>query len=685
MRSLFLIILLTVSYCSSYSQSHLVDSLLKAESASQQQDTALLNVYIGLIREFAVYDTAKSFIYFDKALQVSKKLNKPDKTARAFAALILTYYYSSDYEKALQIADSADLIYSMGKNIAGQALTAYKRGRVLNAIGKNTASTSELLRSLELYSILKDSSKYGATVNCIGSNYYIQSDFSQASKYYTAGLRFFEQRRDSGNIINALVNLGLVYKRINKLEQASNYFNTAEIISLRFNDQYNLAKLYSYKGDMQDLKNNYDSAMLAYEKASSIQEAIKDSAGLSLTYTNYGIAGYNAGLYSQAYDLLQKGSDLLFLRKDFRNYAVALRYLGLCIIKGKDNLLNQIGIPAYKKYQVAEAYIKKSLNYSGEDISNEMESLKQLAYIYSKQGKYNAAYAALLKADSIKAIVFNSEKKDEIIQHRLQYEYENETNIRQIQYEEALAREKLNRNYIAAVIGLIAATALAFFYFNSRKKAAIASKKEAELKTKVLRLQMNPHFIFNSLNSVSDYIRKNDIDHADDFLVKFAKTMRMTLDYSEQKFITLSEEIDFLKIYTQLESERMNNKFVFEVLPEPGIETEKILLPPLLLQPVVENSIWHGMAKINSGGKITLRISRKGKALEILIEDNGAGLKTSSLMKDDDGIKNSMALNITKARLALLNDSSKANPGISVIDKNEGGVKVLLTIPYISE
>jgi tetratricopeptide (TPR) repeat protein len=685
MRSFSFIILLTVSYYSGYGQSRLVDSLLKAESMNQLKDTALLNTYIGLIREFAVYDTAKSFIYFDKALQLSKKLQKPAKTARSFAALILTYYYSGHYEKALQAADSAELIYSREKDIDGQALTAYKRGRVLNSLSQNTASTKALLRSLELYSLLKDSSKYGATVNCIGSNYYIQSDFAQASKYYTAGLTFFEQRRDSANIINALVNLGLVHKRINRLEQASTYFNTAEAISLRFNDQYNLAKLYSYKGDMHDLKSNYDSAMLEYEKAAFIQEAIKDSAGLSLTYTNYGIAGYNAGLYSQAYDLLQKGSSLLFMRKDFRNYSVALRYMGLCILAGKEDFLKKLGIPLYKRYQVAEDFIIQSLNYPGEDVSNEMESLKQLAYIYSKQQKYDAAYSAMVKADSIKEIVFNSEKNEEIIQHRLQYEYEKETTIRKIQYEDALDREKLNRNFVATAIGLIAVTALGLFYFNSRKKAAIASKKEAELKTKVLRLQMNPHFIFNSLNSVSDYIRKNDIENADDFLVKFAKTMRMTLEYSEQKFITLSEEIGFLRIYTQLESRRMNNRFTFEVLLEQHIQPEKILLPPLLLQPIVENSIWHGMTKIKTDGKIILQVSKKENTLQILIEDNGAGLRFSSAASDYTHIKDSMALNITKARLALLNDSSTVIPCIELMDKKEGGVKVLVTIPYISE
>ncbi len=142
------------------------------------------------------------------------------------------------------------------------------------------------------------------------------------------------------------------------------------------------------------------------------------------------------------------------------------------------------------------------------------------------------------------------------------------------------------------------------FYSYKRRRDAKARQKEAELKAeiadtemKVMRLQMNPHFIFNSLNSISDYIRKNNSEEADDYLSKFAKVMRMTLENSEQQAIPLEEDMKALELYMQLEAKRLNNKFTYEIKVADDIDKENTLVPPMIFQPFVENSIWHGIAQ----------------------------------------------------------------------------------------
>ena len=132
---------------------------------------------------------------------------------------------------------------------------------------------------------------------------------------------------------------------------------------------------------------------------------------------------------------------------------------------------------------------------------------------------------------------------------------------------------------------------------------------------------MNPHFIFNSLNSIADYINKNDTKSADYYLAKFAKLMRGILENSLEKEIPLSEELKILESYIQLEMSRLQNKFGYEITTAENINPENVFVPPMILQPFVENSIWHGLSKKDNGGKITISVSKTGNLLNCIVED----------------------------------------------------------------
>jgi LytS/YehU family sensor histidine kinase len=187
---------------------------------------------------------------------------------------------------------------------------------------------------------------------------------------------------------------------------------------------------------------------------------------------------------------------------------------------------------------------------------------------------------------------------------------------------------------------------------------------------------MNPHFIFNSLNSISDYVQKHDIKSADQYLSKFAKVMRLTLEHSEQKAITLGEDLRSLELYMQLESARLNNKFTYEIKVDENIDTDNTLVPPMILQPFVENSIWHGISKINGQGKILIEIKRDGEMINYIVEDNGPGMQSNPSGSE----KKSLGMAITKARIDIMNKIKKSKAAIHLFNKEEG-VRVEVKLP----
>lgn len=218
-----------------------------------------------------------------------------------------------------------------------------------------------------------------------------------------------------------------------------------------------------------------------------------------------------------------------------------------------------------------------------------------------------------------------------------------------------------------------------------RQKEAEYKQLVAETETAILRLQMNPHFLFNSMNSINSYILQKDVDTASYYLTHFAKLMRQILELSEHPFIEIYEEIEFLKQYLQVEGMRMGKKLDFEFEVDKNIDQDEILVPTMLLQPFVENAIWHGVSELPAGGLVNVRFLLRGKRLLCEVEDNGVGRKEKSpLLKEHQ----SKALVITKRRLQLLTEEHAEAAHFEIIDlKNQNGeasgTKVQIFLPML--
>ena len=214
------------------------------------------------------------------------------------------------------------------------------------------------------------------------------------------------------------------------------------------------------------------------------------------------------------------------------------------------------------------------------------------------------------------------------------------------------------------------------FRLSQALEKEILRTKAAENKMEALRSQMNPHFIFNSLNSINSYILSNDIKPASSYVGKFAKLMRMILDNSKESAISLEKEIVMLKLYADVERLRFKDPFEFEINLDDNVDDFGTEVPPMMLQPFVENSIWHGIANKKDGkGKISINISEEGSLLKCIIEDNGIGRAASALIKKQKGRSHqSRALEITKERLSILSKGKAEDSSIVFEDlKNDEG------------
>lgn len=229
---------------------------------------------------------------------------------------------------------------------------------------------------------------------------------------------------------------------------------------------------------------------------------------------------------------------------------------------------------------------------------------------------------------------------------------------------------------------LIVSVAIVWIIVESRKR----NRANQMLALKSLRSQMNPHFIFNALNSINGFISRKQEKEANKYLAEFSKLMRSVLEDSQEDFLTLREEIDNLERYTKLEHSRFQDKFEYQIKVDDSIDRDQWSVPPMLLQPYVENAVWHGLRYLEEPGRLVIQMEEREDHLRVIIEDNGVGRKRSEELKTRNQKKNkSTGIKNTSERLKLLNSLYKTNYRIDVEDSEphseNTGTKVMIRIP----
>ncbi|MBK8415620.1 MAG: histidine kinase [Bacteroidetes bacterium] len=263
--------------------------------------------------------------------------------------------------------------------------------------------------------------------------------------------------------------------------------------------------------------------------------------------------------------------------------------------------------------------------------------------------------------------------------------------INKISVQEQETKRIVDKYLSTILLMIIAILILAFVIYKKRKDAESRFKLNiAKIEMKALRAQMNPHFIFNALQSIQTFLIQHKDDEANTYLIKFSKLMRMVLENSQHAEITLENEIATLKLYMALESIRLKFPFTYDFQIESAINIESDLIPPLILQPIVENSIWHGLQYKNDPGHIMIKMLLEQGSMVIIVEDNGIGRSgqknwNNPLMEN----KESLGTKLTAERLKILNETHGTPTSFKIedlydIDGRPTGTKAILKLPHFS-
>jgi tetratricopeptide (TPR) repeat protein len=255
--------------------------------------------------------------------------------------------------------------------------------------------------------------------------------------------------------------------------------------------------------------------------------------------------------------------------------------------------------------------------------------------------------------------------------------------LSQSKYELTQERNKRQQLIIYSLAGgLVLLLITGYLMFKYIKQQRLANNL---LALKSLRSQMNPHFIFNALNSVNSFIATNDERTANKYLSDFSHLMRSVLENSEEDFIPLKKEIELLDLYTKLEHFRFQDKFDYTIEVDDKINVEEFQIPPMLLQPYIENAVWHGLRYKTDKGHLKIAIQPKSKnEITISITDDGIGRERSKALKTANQKKqNSKGMNNIKKRVAILNEMYKDKVDVTIEDFQEledTGTKVVVTL-----
>jgi len=555
-------------------------------------------------------------------------------------------------------------------------------------IERNVSDYPEALISLKMalkYAELCDNIDFKViTWNILGVVHRRMDQVREALDYHKNALELAESSRKSTNtglrnIAVARNSIGNIYISLRQPELAEPEFLESIRIEESTGNKLGLAINYQNLGSIYEEAGDYDKALGNYRKSLAYNIEINSDLGLVICSNSIGQIYLKQKKYQQAlsiiYPTIKKAleiGDPYYLAMAKLNYGWALFEVGR-LSESEKFLMESLHISKKRSmgYFVAESYrlmaeiaekhghFKEALEY--QRLFSENEEI----YLNENNQKYVADLILKYDSDRKKSQIEILEKENEIVNLKL-------AGNRKLMFFGALG--------LGLLMGLL--------YFTYLKNILKKEKEYLALEQRMMRSQMNPHFIFNSMNSIKLYIISNDKDKAVYYLNKFSKLIRTILATSEEKDITLKEELDTMELYMNIENIRFSNIIHFNLEVGEDVPLKQIKLPSMILQPFLENAIWHGLSSKEGHKQISLRVIKdSAKNARIEIEDNGVGRKKSKEIKSKKILNNrSIGIDLTQQRLENYYKNIDGEHSIQILDLYENdmatGTKVVLKIPF---
>ncbi len=643
---IFLFVLL-LCFTNFHAQDKIIDSLAGklTEASTKLEKAKLLNA---ISNQYKYSDPNKMLEFGNQALKISEENQLRTQIGSAYLNIGTAHIIFGDYQKAMD----------------------------------NFVWAKSIFEELQKTPQTKDEIQQGIarTYGSMGIVFSEQSNYAKALQYYLEAAKGYEKLNDQVQASKIYNNIGVVYRAQDETEKALEFFLKALKIQKEKKDpnkgitQTNIANIYFKKGEL-------DKAYQFYTAAKSSLDENPNPRAFGEWYNNIG-AYYAARNYPEM--ALENWENAVTSFKDINDkFGLADTFLHLAEFHNNNNNKLEAINAANNALKLA-----RETNVLEQTVVAE----KLLSDIYSNSGNTDQALFHFKNYSTAKDSLHAKNDVRKAVEATMNYNFEKKELLQkeENQKRELVLKQEAKSNNLKLLFGALIALLLfgiGFLIYNRSqlKKTLTLQKELAEYEQKALHLQMNPHFVFNCLGSISSFIVQNGTDSAIKYLSKFSKLMRLTLEYSKESLIPIDKEIESLQNYLELEQLRFNDKFNFNITKDPNIEDD-LALPPLLIQPFIENAIIHGVIPKKEIGNISIAFSVTNSSLRCTIVDDGVGINQSQKNKEDLVLAHkSMALGIIKKRLEMIAETTTKEANIEIEEMRKGdaitGTKIKLKLP----
>lgn len=652
---LFTIMINTCCYHALFGQSE-IDSL-KALLEDNPNDTIRIDVYIALHQRLVDYDTVQSLAYLQNAISLSEENNNTNRLANGYLTRSFYYWNKGQLQNARKALIKVEELLPVVSNIKIEGSFYNYQGLVNFGEGNYEEGVDFFIKALSIFETIGDIEGAAKCYNNIGSIYFELDKLDDALKSYQRALTLLNDNYQEEKIGRFLGNIGLVYRAKGDYQKALEYYKR----SLEINEKYgyekdaainlqNIAVLYTKM-------ENYPEALQHMLSSNEISRKIDDKIGI--LYSSHGLASIygKMGQSDKSIDELEK---VLILAKNLN--------------------------------------LKEEIKNIYESLSNYYEETKQFDLALKNRKYYESWKDSLINENHLNQvkeleIKYETAQKDNQIS---ELAYQNE-----LQAKETQRQSTIKKAFIGGFILTTLLAGLIIYITRQRlKNQKLLAEKDKEIKEvnfrqqlselemKALRAQINPHFLYNCMNSINRMILEKENEMASQYLAKFSKLVRLILENAEKPSVPLQNELAMLEAYINLEGLRFKGKIKYAISVDESVDPDTTYLPSMVLQPFVENAIWHGLMNKNDDeeGLIKISVKEENEILNCAIEDNGIGREAALELREKSILKTkSMGMKITEERLKLI-----AKEGwerlINIVDLKDHtnqplGTRVEITLP----
>ena len=639
----------------SYAQDSRIDSLLTALKNPKLHDTTRLRT-IALFRDQYYTGADKNYYYLSKVLgdlaykkYQQKSTNAPELQKKYtmwlgsyYSLLGSEYFKKPDHEKGLFYFDKSIAFHKEAKEFKHMHFAMISKAALLTKLKRYDEAIPNVFQALKYFESHKDevyAEDFAYAYYSLAYVYLKQGKFEKAIEYYEKTLKCY-QEYDKNNYVD--YHMGKTRSRM-----AEAYFGMKDYEqAMRFSQQ-----------SQQLIKGMNDATL-----------EIENLCRIGMVHLERSEMDQAENIFRQAL-ALQPSETTILAEEAFFHGNLAM---GRLYAEKQD--LSKAAFYTEKALSIAqtinEGFQLTDASKQLYDISLRRKDYKRALEMFQLQQK-------LGDASKIEA------SKNAMAQQQLRYDFEKKELKLKLDAEK---KEAAQRNWLITLSGVLLLILLGayFYYRNNKQKQAIATLEKNQIKQQLLITQMNPHFIFNSVQNIRNLIDRQKNDDAVKYLDEFSVLTRQILENSNENYISLDEEVAMVKNYLSIQQLLYNHKFNYAVRVADELETDSIFLPPMLTQPFIENAIKHGLSNTGANGMIDIRFFLDAGKLRFEVTDNGKGFDANKAASNHK----SMAMNITRERLVGYTknqDFAVHTSNLQDQDGNVVGAKVSFEIPYIYE